>query len=569
MNPMNLIARSALRHRGALQLLLGWLLLWTTPAWGHEPVESASPRAPPGPARQRALLWRATGLRAQAAGNLEAATQALESAYLAQPDPEGLLLLGHLAVAQGRTMAARDLARRYLAEAAVSASSPLDRRGGSDAIRRQEAIKLLALPAEPSGELTVLGPPGAWIRIDGHLAGRLPLSRPLWVTAGSHLVSAQVGSAPLVAHPQVPAGRTLELNIQGESGLVLQTLVPAVIALTQLRAVPKTATPLFLEAIAAAARHEHLSLIAQDPGRAGAPSPADCSASRDTGYSVECLDALAQSGAADYVVDVQIAGPAPAVDTAAGWTITLRLLAAVTGELAAVQELRCPACSAERAAASLELGLAEALAVAGARPRGNLELRSEPAGAQVFCDGRRVGLTPYVRSAWAGSKQLELRHGGYTPWSDRVLLEDGKTTRLSIELQPEPSGPAPIVRLSPSGAPPLRLSEPGLGSLPIVTAAAQDRGQESRGRRPRWRLITGGLLGLAAGVLIGFGGSAVAVDGRCSPDTPGEALACRSSYSSAPLGITLLAVGGAAAVAGAVLAAWPADRAKRRRPALP
>lgn len=511
-----------IRRAAALRLVASCFLLAA--------VTRGEPRAlaaPPPAGRAQAL--RSSGLRALAASDYAAAARALEAAYRLKPDADGLFLLGRLAWVNGQIPAAKDVARRYLAEVEGAERA-------TDTRQREEAARILAMPGDPEGELAVLGPPGAWVVLDGRMVGRLPLSRPLWVVAGPHHLVIETEARAIRGQAQVPAGRTVELRAQPEVGSMLLTVLPALAVLTQHTNVPAGADPLLAQAIAAAARRERLSLAPSRTGEAaGCPE------------SLDCLDELARRGEATYVLDERVVGPGAA--GAHDWTITLRLLSAATGDLAAARELGCAGCSAERAAAALQQAVSEMLALAAARPYGGIELRSTPAGAEVWSEGRRLGETPYRRATWTGGKQLELRRRGFTTWSTVVHIEEGKTSSLSVELQPE-------VRQErqPAPAPPSADLRP---ALPVSAPQLSER----RRPRPRWRLIVGGVSIVLGGVLIGFGASALAADGACSPDTPDTALACRRRYTSGPYGAALVGAGGAAVVAGALLAAWPGARA--------
>lgn len=514
------------------------LLLCAATAWGQ-------PR--PGTDRLSAPVQslRSAGRHALATGNLAAATRTLETAYRLRPDASGLLLLGKLAQAEKRFVAAQDLARRYLAEVQADAAAGPPRVAASD---HQEAARILALPAEPEGELAILGPAGAWILLDHHLVGRLPLSRPLRVAAGSHQAVIEMGARLLATHARVPAGRAVELRAQPETESVLVTLVPALVVLTQDQGVLPAEASLFGATIATVARREHILLLSKDTSLASEPAPVDAP------QSLGRLDELARRSEADYVLDFRVAGGvAPGNSAAAGtWTMQFGLYAAVTDELVSKEEFRCAACSAQHVVAQLEQQLTAALALAATRPRGSLELRSEPLGAEVWSDGRRLGVTPHQRTAWTGEKQLELRLAGYVSRSLRMVVEEGKQTTVSIELRS-----APLVR---APEPPLPSAVVSTTSDAPYVARVDSAPVSQRARRPYWRLIGGGLLTAAGGTLVGLGASALTVDGSCSPDTPLLALQCRSYYASAPTGGVLLGVGGAVAVVGAVLMLVPGRR---------
>ena len=70
---------------------------------------------PPGGPQVASLVARARA--ALGRGEHAAAAQALSEAYAKRADPAVLLLLGEVAVAEGRMVAAQDLCRRALAEA--------------------------------------------------------------------------------------------------------------------------------------------------------------------------------------------------------------------------------------------------------------------------------------------------------------------------------------------------------------------------------------------------------------------------------------------------------------------
>ena len=488
------------------------------------------------PAAQLIQGFRAAGLRALSRGEFAAAEKQLASAYRSAPDAEGLYLLCQLAWSEGRTLFAKDLARRYKAEleawpAGVAARDEV-------VVSLQEVARILAFPDEPTGELAVLGPDGAFVLLDGRLAGRLPLPLPLLVSPGEHQLNVESEHSSVKAHGQVPLGRMVEVRIQPESGSAVSTLIPAMAVWQEDLGVSSEASPLLTDAVAGVARREHLSVI----GWSGAPpqtSLADCA------QSLDCLDELARRMGVPLVLHARITGPQAGQDSgagAAGWKLELRLFSGEIGELVSAKELRCQDCLARGAAVQLAGALQEALALFRTRPRGVLEVRSEPA-AEVWSEGRRLGSTPYVHAAWAGARRLELRRGGHLLWSGQQLVEEGKPTVLSLKLLPEPLPPP----------------DPGLPTA--ATAKKLPMRTTEPASRPRWRLPTGGVLLAAGAVLAGFGVSGLSIAGQCSADTPATALECRSSYSTIPIGAALTGVGGGLALSGLILIAIPGKKA--------
>ncbi len=509
---------------------------------------AALPSRPPrrSPAAQSAQSLRTAGLQALSRGAFAEATKQLESAYRSAPDAKGLHLLCQLAWSEGRTLYAKDLARRYKAE--LQARPAGDAAREDIAVSLQEVARILAFPDEPTGELAILGPDGAFVLLDGRLAGRLPLSLPLLVSAGEHELHVESAQSLVKAHAQVPVGRMVEVRIQPESGSAVSTLIPAMAVWQEELGVPSEATPLLTDAVAEAARREHLSVIGWPLG-SRPTSLADCA------QSLDCLEELARRSGVTLVLHVRITGPHAGPNSgakAAGWKLELRLFSGEIGELVSAKELPCAGCVAHGAAVELTGALQEALALARTRPRGVLHVRSEPAAAEVWSEGRRLGSTPYVHAAWAGAKQIELRLGHYLPWSGQMIVKEGQPTVLALKLRPEPlPAPQPVLPLAESSPKtPPRTAQPA--------------------SRRRWRLLAGGVL-LASGiVLAGFGVSGLSIAGQCSADTPMMALECRSTYSSIPIGATLTGVGGGLAVSGLMLALIPGkEAAKRRRPPPP
>lgn len=76
-------------------------------------------------------------------------------------------------------------------------------------------------------------------------------------------------------------------------------------------------------------------------------------------------------------------------------------------------------------------------------------------------------------------------------------------------------------------------------------------------KRPRWRLITGGAAIGAGLLLVGFGGSALAVQGKCVEVPSAPAQTCDAVYTTNAVGGALLGTGAAVVVGGIVLMAWP------------
>jgi hypothetical protein len=75
-----------------------------------------------------------------------------------------------------------------------------------------------------------------------------------------------------------------------------------------------------------------------------------------------------------------------------------------------------------------------------ASPYGVLSIRAEPADAEILVDGEPwavvEGQSEFVIHLPSGWHQLDIRKPGYQPFSTRVELSEGQTTRLNVQLQP-------------------------------------------------------------------------------------------------------------------------------------
>ena len=85
-----------------------------------------------------------------------------------------------MAYAEGQTVVAQDLMRRYLAS-----SSPQER----NTQQRAEAERIVSQVQGQSAELLMQGDPETQVLLNGRLVGVLPLPMPLLLSAGPHVIS--------------------------------------------------------------------------------------------------------------------------------------------------------------------------------------------------------------------------------------------------------------------------------------------------------------------------------------------------------------------------------------------
>ena len=157
----------------------------------------------------RALLEK--GRAALDAKDVSGARRVLEQAYRLAATPEVLFLLGRVAEAEGRTLEAHDLMRRFLIDPA--------RLPDEAAVAAAQQVVKGARPA--SGQIVVLGAPGSLVFVDDRLLGSVPLTQPLLVSPGEHRLSLQLGGRRLESPVLIQAGRSFEVRFTKASGAVL------------------------------------------------------------------------------------------------------------------------------------------------------------------------------------------------------------------------------------------------------------------------------------------------------------------------------------------------------------
>ena len=497
------------------------------------PGPSTAPVAKP-PADSAQVRLQAAA-QAQQSGRLDEAIAALEALYLDERTPAALLQLAELARQQGRLVAAADLRRRYL----DSTNLPPDDR------EAQELRRLLSDLTEPVIEAALVGGRGWALRIDDRLVGILPLPGPVMLSPGAHRLGVeQAGTTRASAAIELPADPQLEITLSLSPQQELTPVVSPIPTVAVLidgqtegwAAVREPSDSLrLLDAIRTGLAAKRAAAVRSDRQSEALRRPefARCE------QSPECQARLGQHLRAAYVLSF---GP-PRIDSSPlSSALPVRLIDTRTRQVAAERSVECPSCTAPVRAVRIGTAVYELLATALLRPRGTLSITSQPPGAALRLNGEPRGPAPLQAEVFAGVYEIVAEQPGYG--SSRTSLEVLPGQRATAELRLASTAPAARASLPP--------------------AAPADAG-----RRPLWRLITGSALLGAGGILVGFGASALAVDGRCKPapmpmpTTPVSTDPCLPVYETAGVGGGLVGAGAGALLGGALLIAWPPARAPR------
>lgn len=452
----------ARRLRALGRCLLGAAVLWAGGAEVRGEPSGSAATAARLPSRIRRLIKKGTA--ALSAQDFPAAYAFFAEAYRKQPRPETMFLLGELAAAEGRITDAHDLMRRFIADPSLDAAP--------DAPELARAQQVLAMPRPAGGKLNLIGDRGTLVSVDGRLVGALPLARSLLLTTGPHCVRLEGDEQAVEESVQVPVGRLAELRYTQAAGAVLLSLLPGVVVLDELSGTTDATRDLLVKAIEDGVQGEHMSPVMRAAALelAEAPELSDCL--DQTG----CRKRLAHACQSELVLSVQ------ALLSPGGFRLKLEVMDVPVGDVAASAERTCPGCTAEQAASALATLVPALLFEARNRPRGAIEVKSEPPGAEVFTGARLLGRTPLRHPAWTGPIELSVRKERFEAQRHRLYVLDAETDALRVELLPDLPEPAPPMLY-----------------VPVI--------RFERPPRPRWRLLTGGLALGGGLLLLGFGGA--------------------------------------------------------------
>ncbi len=226
---------------------------------------------------------------------------------------------------------------------------------------------------------------------------------------------------------------------------------------------------------------------------------------------------------------------------------------------------------------------AEPESAAAAEPGTQLTV-SGPPGAFLRVDDKPIGRLPLETTLFvaAGPHRFQLELQGQSYVSDILAIPQGRAAELSLSLGSQGTAMAvlslkPIVLVAPSrgdGDPATVGAEQAVSVQPTLTPRPSEPASASllpppplpvpaeRLRRPRWRLITGGIA-LGVGVVIaGLGFAGVAQPAACVNPSPTAGGSCSGVPLTASLGAAGVAVGLAVAGVGGALIAAPARAQK-------
>jgi hypothetical protein len=461
------------------------------------------------------------GQAALQAGNVQSALQRFEQSYLIAQLPELLYWLGATAQQQHRDQAAADLFRRYLAamEDAVNPSV------------RAEIDRFLGTVAVSQNELDVIsGDVGAVLRVDGRVAGVLPLTTPLLLTPTGHRFSIEKNRRSFETNLlQIPSGQRVHLQLALASRYAVLTVATGVALLVVPSSVSSDVKTQLMQLLGPAVSQAHGFLIAREQTeqalqRVGAPLSGQCA------ERLDCQERLAKLLDASQVLTVSIL---PSLD--APKTLRIQLFDMDTGSIAAAEEQECAACTAESLKQRAITLAQTVLKAAWDRGRGSLSIGSEPSGATVESLGKELGKTPLVREAFEGPVDLDLKLDGYVPQRFSLKVLRGQQTVFSSVLQkaqqPTDQGPPEPQEKPPSVRAPVR--------------------------RPLWRFIGGGAV-TGVGLLLGsFGLSALAANGTCVDAVSVPGGVCNQIRDTDRPAGALLGVGGTLTIVGVSLLVLP------------
>ena len=99
---------------------------------------------------------------------------------------------------------------------------------------------------------------------------------------------------------------------------------------------------------------------------------------------------------------------------------------------------------------NVESGIAQTVTMQAPIPQyGSLNIQSNPTKATIFIDGQEIGSTPGIfRNILIGEREVTIKKEGYSPVTNRVTIEEGKTIPKEFTLTKKP-GQQPIAVTQP------------------------------------------------------------------------------------------------------------------------
>lgn len=408
-------------------------------------------------------------------------------------------------------------------------------------VRAQPSTVVRAQPStvdvQPSGEVEVFAERGTQISVDGEPTQQLPLSAPLLLRAGQHVITATQGRSTLSAQVDVRAGRAQEVRFSFSVQAVSITVPPHALLLEQYEGIPKAAEEELAIATVRALSKQRLTLI-QLP-RDALP-PASCLT------QTACLSDQAAKQQVDYTVVLSVTASAGPSDSASvrSYAVRAQVVDRSVGQQASAISESCPSCSVEMLKDKLSQVLSPLASAALTRKKGFLRIQTEPSQAEVLINGERVGMAPLQRRVWAGTVELRASLPGYRELLQRVDVAESAESSVTLKLEP-----AEQEWSEQEAAARKRRVIVLDGSKPSV----------ERSPRPRWRLQAGAAGIGVGGVLLGIGAGALSVDGQCITAPEGAARHCNALYATRPLGLGLVTTGSALILGGVLTMAWPGN----------
>lgn len=238
------------------------------------------------------------------------------------------------------------------------------------------------------------------------------------------------------------------------------------------------------------------------------------------------------------------------VDLPQGHRLAVVMYSPVT-KLVTSASVGCESCTAEQAAERLQ-GLTETMLQAAAQtdPVGSVQLRGVPAGALVFVDGvLRVqgenAIPPLTLSAGMAHR-IEVYASKHEPFRETAFrLQAGESSELQVRLTPLPDDQ---IRRSENDDSPESPSAPTAGYGYHTSP-------------PAWRWALPLVLIGAGGLMLGFGGRAIALRGTCT-----DQAGCPMTYNTEQVGMGLLGAGGALVGIGGITLALGVQKVYVRVP---